>query len=164
MARSQLGDVLLGDRQGDSSPWSKATGREYDIRAGAYGLSSYAVTVNRDRVGPGTTGWICFRDGSFGYIAGLCIFTGATQAKGADGIAYAPGLIYPLPREYWIDGARIQLSKWSGRAPFKAPPNRFRNGEAIETSDVAVLTSLLADPVCVWREDRIAEVSVPRSS
>jgi hypothetical protein len=107
---------------------------------------------------------MCLRDGSFGYVAGLCIFTDVTQAKDADGLAYAPGIVYPLPREYWIDGARIQLSKWSGRAPFKSSPNRFRNGEAIDTLDVKVLTSLLAEPVCVWRWALISEVSASRAS
>jgi hypothetical protein len=152
MGRPMLDHVLLGDQPGES-PWSRATGRVYDIRADAYGEGDYSITVNRDRIGRGSTGWMCFRDGSFGFVAGMCVFTAEPEAADRDGIVYSPGIIYPFPREYWIDGARVQLSPdWSMRAPFKPSPNRFKNGESLKPGDVSVLLSLVAEPVRIWRE------------
>ena len=31
---------------------------------------------------------------------------------------YAPGVIFPFPREWWVDGARLSLAGWPPRAPF----------------------------------------------
>lgn len=123
-----LTDVWLGSRPG-KSPWSEKAGRTYDIRTDTYGPSKYSIAANRKRIGPGTTGWICHRDGSFGAITGLFVFDGGAEVHAE--LLFMTGLVFPLPREYWIDGARIQFNPNEQRepaGPFKPWPDKRKWG------------------------------------
>jgi hypothetical protein len=149
-SRSRLDHVMLGSAPGPSSRWAQATGRTYDIRVDTYGQAGYSVSVNIDRIGKGTIGWICHRDGSFGAIAGIIIFSGISgQPDPNTDLHYEKGLLWPLPREYWIDGARLQLRGWQG-SPFKPAPNQFQNGQEIRRENVVLLYNQLAGAVKDW--------------
>lgn len=149
-ARTQLEHVLLGSTPGPRSRWAQATGRTYDIRVDEYGRQDYAVSVNIDRIGAGTVGWICHRDGGLGALAGLIIFSGEeAEEEPASGVTYKPGIIWPLPREYWIDGGRLRARRWRG-APFKEAPNRFQNGQEAKPDNVKLIYKELAPVVRDW--------------
>lgn len=134
-----LTDVWLGSRPG-KSPWSGKAGRTYDIRTDTYGRSKYSIAANRKRIESGTTGWICHRDGSFGAIAGLFVFDGGAEVEAE--LLFMTVLVFPLPREYWIDGALIQFNpkeRWVPAGPFKPWPNNYANGVAVSDSNAAIL-------------------------
>ncbi len=157
---SVLTDVWLGSRPG-KSPWSEKSGRTYDIRTDTYGPSKYSIAANRKRIGRGTTGWICHRDGSFGAIAGLFVFDGGTEVHAE--LLFMTGLVFPLPREYWIDGARIQFNpkeQWEPAGPFKPWPNNYANGVAVSTSNAVVLRRQLHPVVAEWLERHTATASI----
>lgn len=116
--------------------------------------------MNIDRIGPGTVGWIVHRDGSFGAVAGVIVFFGGAENVGdRDGIQYEKGRLWPLPHEYWIDGARLQLLGWRG-APFKTGPSRFQNGTTVRLENLALLMKQVALPVKEWM---VSEVAAARS-
>lgn len=146
---SQLDHVMLGSTPADTSPYAVATGLSYDIRTDKYGSGPYTIRVNRQRVGEGTVAWIVHRDGSYGVVAGVMIYDDMPVYPGDDGLHYKTGLLWPLPSDYWIDGARLRLDGWAG-APFKAAPNRFQNGQAITDGNARILLRRAAAPVVDW--------------
>ena len=148
--RTQLDHVLLGSTPGERSRWAQATGRTYDIRVDEYGRQDYSVSVNIDRIGPGTIGWICHRDGGLGALAGVIVFDSTDVEDEPDsGVSYKSGLIWPLPREYWIDGGRLLARGWDG-APFKIGPSQFQNGSAAKPDNVKIIYKELAPVVKDW--------------
>ena len=147
---TQLGHVLLASTPSRTSRYAQATGLIYDIRTDGYGPGPYTLKVNHGRVGDGTIGWVVHRDGSYGVVAGVMIFDGTPVHREADGLDYKNGLLWPLPSDYWIDGARIRLKGWSGGAPFKPPPNNFQNGVRVLDADAKILMRLCAPPVQDW--------------
>lgn len=155
-SRSRLDHLLLGSAPGSNGSWAQRNGRTYDVRTDDFGDSDYSVSVNIDRVGPGTVGWIVHFDGSFGKIAGVIVFYG--QGDDQPGDRYEQGRLWPLPSEYWIDGARLQLLGWEG-APFHDGPRRFRNGQTVKPGNVALLLRHIALPVREWMD---AEVRAAR--
>lgn len=147
-----LTDVWLGSRPGDKGTWAATTGRTYDVRTDRYGRSTYSLAANWARIGAGTTGWICHRDSSHGMVAGLFAFDGGPEFI-EDGIRYLPGIVFPLPRDWWIDGARIRLArKWMPSGPFREAPNRFQNGMNVPDVDAAVLRHHLHPVAQEWIE------------
>jgi hypothetical protein len=111
--------------------WTQLSHREYDLRTWDYGEGNWSVTCNRQRVGPGTLGWIHRADGSHGHLAGLIVFTDVPQPQDEPGgtAYYGDGWLWRLPREWWIDGARVSAQHgWSGRALF-GPTRRFRTAK-----------------------------------
>ena len=78
------------------------------------------------------------------------VFDGTDVYRGTDGLDYKDGLLWPLPSDYWIDGARVVLGGWSGAAPFKPSPNRFQNGVSVKDTDAGILWRLSAPPVQDW--------------
>ena len=65
------------------------------------------------------------------------------------------GLVFPLPREYWIDGARIQFNpkeRWEPAGPFKPWPSNYANGVALSDSNAAILRRQLHPVVTEWLE------------
>lgn len=58
--RTQLDDVLLSNNPKPTTKtgWAKLSQREYDFVTWDFGPASWSVACNRDRVGPGTVGWI----------------------------------------------------------------------------------------------------------
>jgi hypothetical protein len=156
-----LDHVLLGNNPSPTAKtgWSKLSGRVYDLVTWDYGPSDWSVTCNLKNVGPGTVGWIYRSDGSFGYIAGLIVFSSTPQpqqeAKGV--VHYCEGLLWRLPREYWIDVARVSAHKagWSGRSPFKTV-KRFANGEQLKTPDKLILWDLLHPVAQAWISSEVS--------
>ena len=145
-----LDHVLLGSTPGERSRWAQATGRTYDIRVDEYGRQDYSISVNIDRVGKGPVGWICHRDGGLGALAGLIIFSGGKpEVEPGSGVTYKPGVIWPLPREYWIDGGRLMARGWSG-APFKKAPNQFQNGQEAKPANVKLIYKEISPVVRDW--------------
>lgn len=148
--RTQLDHVLLGSTPGERSRWAQATGRAYDIRVDEYGPQDYSVSVNIDRIRRGTVGWICHRDGGLGAIAGLIVFSsGKVEHEPESGVNYLPGVIWPLPREYWIDGGRLMQRGWTG-SPFKTGPSQFRNGQEAKPENMKILYREIAPVVADW--------------
>lgn len=146
--RSLLAHVLLSSTPGSNNPWAERTGRTYDIRVDDYGDDgSYSITVNIDRVQQGTVGWICHRDGGLGAVAGLIVFNGREGDE--DGLVYKYGTIWPLPREYWVDGGRLIARGWDG-APFRIGPNRFQNGQEARPDNIRILQRELHPAVRDW--------------
>lgn len=146
--RSPLTHVMLSSTPGSSNPWAEKTGRTYDIRVADYGDNrSYNVTVNIDRVQRGSVGWICHRDGGLGAVAGLIVFNGKKGHE--DGLVYKYGTIWPLPREYWVDGGRLITRGWDG-APFCKGPSRFQNGREARPANIAILQRELHPAVKDW--------------
>lgn len=158
-----LSDVLLGNNPSPTTKtgWSKRSGREYDLLTWDYGPMSWSVECNLSRIGRGTVGWIHRTDGSWGHIAGIIVFDGESEDVDELGGAshYHKGVLWRLPIEWWIDGARIHLAGWSARAPFGGSKvRRFRNGESLNASDVAVLERLLHPVAVAWLAERRAAV------
>lgn len=147
---TQIAHVLLGSTPSQTSTYALATGLTYDIRTDVYGPGPYTLRVNHKRVGDGTIGWVCHRDGSYGVIAGVMVFDGTPVHREPGGLEYKDGLLWPLPSDYWIDGARIRLEGWSGAAPFKPSPSRFQNGVSVSEADAEILLRLCAPPVRDW--------------
>ena len=129
-------DVLLLARPGDA--------------ISAYGPSDVAVAVNRSRIGLGTVGWMVHADETFGCVSGLAIFDGRVSDTREHEDGRLGVLVHPLPREYWIDGARIRLSGWEKSAPFAGRSRRFSDGTTITAGNARVLRDLLATPVREW--------------
>ena len=148
-ARSQLDHVLLSSTPGTRSPWAEATGLTYDIRVDDYGKGDYTLSANVDRVGEGTVGWICHRDGGLGAIAGLIVFDGSPDFEGAGDYTYRSGTTWPLPREYWVDGGRLRVRGWNG-APFAGGPSQFQNGRELKSENLPVLMRELHPAVRDW--------------
>lgn len=149
----QLSDVLLGNNPQPTAKtgWSKLSERAYDVLSHDYGPGDWSVACNLERIGIGTVGWIYRSDGSYGHLAAMIIFDGEPYSmQEAGGIAhYCDGLLWRLPREWWVDGARIGPAGWSGRSPF-GKLRRFRNGEELKTADRAVLFSMLHPVARHW--------------
>jgi hypothetical protein len=155
----RLNDVLLGNnpRPTAQTAWSKLSHREYDLLTWDYGHGSWSLGCNAGRIGPGTVGWIYRSDGSYGHLAGLIIFMGLSKQYSEPGgpVNYCDGWLWRLPREWWIDGARVRVDKrWSGRAPF-GDVRRFRNGEYLKSHDREVLWDLLHPVAREWIEDKV---------
>lgn len=159
LSGGQLNDVLLGNnpRPTPQSAWSRVSHREYDLLTWDYNPGSWSVACHLSRIGPGTVGWIYRADGSYGHVAGLIVFSDLPyQQKEPGGTAhYCDGLLWRLPREWWIDGARVHVDKrWSGRAPF-GEVRRFRNGEYLRPNDRQILWNLLHPVAREWIEDKV---------
>jgi hypothetical protein len=72
---------------------------------------------------------------------------------------YVPGALFPLPREWWIDGARLHLAGWPQRAPFGAGATGrrmavFRSGEALPQDAVELLDIYLHAVAREWVQRR----------
>lgn len=150
----RLHDVLLGNnpRPTKMSGWHRLSQRRYDLAAWDYGPSNWNIACNVARIGPATVGWIHRSDGSHGHLAGLIVFTHKPDpvAEPGGSTHYCDGLLWRLPREWWIDGARVTAHPaWTNRAPF-GPTRRFRNGEELSASCRAVLASLLHPVAREW--------------
>lgn len=159
----RLDNVLLGNNPSPTSKtaWSNRSGREYDLLTWDYGDGGWSVECNLGRIGPGTVGWIYRADGGWGHVAGVIVFDGSPYAaKERGGTShYCDGVMWRLPLEWWIDGARVQLAGWSHRAPFAATGvRRFRNGESLQAHDVEVLEHLLHPVAMDWLRGTRAEV------
>lgn len=68
---------------------------------------------------------------------------------------YALVEAFPLPWEWWIDGARLHLAAWTSRAPFGRGPSgrrlaRFRNGERLPDDLVALIEGQLHPVAMEW--------------
>jgi hypothetical protein len=103
--------------------WSALSGRSYDVRSADYSDDDdWSLACNIDRAGAGTVGWIHRADGSFGHLAALIVFHGYTRTLKEHGneITYSSGNLWRLPAEWWIDGARITASRWSGARPVRS--------------------------------------------
>lgn len=154
MSSDQLSDVLLGNNPHPTphSAWIKASHRTDDLLSWDYGLSNWSIACNIGRIGPGTVGWIYRTDGSYGHLAGLIVFSDRPWPENEPGgvVHYCDGWLWRLPREWWIDGARVHADKdWSGRAPF-GNIRRFRNGESLNPGDRAILAKLLHPVALGW--------------
>ena len=149
-ARTQLDNVLLSSTPGTRSPWARATGRTYDIRVDDYGRGDYTLSANVDRVRAGTVGWICHRDGGLGAVAGLIVFDdGPTIVEADSGYIYRSGDTWPLPRDYWVDGGRLRVRRWTG-APFASGPSQFQNGRVMTPENFKILYRELHPAVKDW--------------
>ncbi|MDF2092594.1 hypothetical protein P0Y31_09580 [Knoellia sp. 3-2P3] len=163
--RPQLDDVLLSNNPKPTSKtgWAKLSQREYDFVTWDFGVASWSIACNRDRVGPGSVGWIHRADGSFGHLAGLIVFDDTPSSVREPGgtVDHCTGILWRLPREWWIDGARVALHPaWSGRAPFGAT-RRFRNGEQLKIQDRDVLWEMLHPVARDWVEAEVASLQGP---
>jgi len=154
VSSNHLQHVLLGCNPNSNlqSGWSSKSLRTHDVLADAYDdRGDWSIAGNITGIGPGTIGWIYRADGSFGHPAGLIAFDGDQDEfiEHGNKITYGRGWLFPLPWEWWVDGARISASTWSGRAPF-GKIRRFRKGERISTADAAVLRNLLHPVARIW--------------
>jgi hypothetical protein len=156
----QLSDVLLANNPKPTAKtgWSNLSRREYDVLSHDHGSGNWSVACNLERIGPGTVGWIYRADGSFGHLAALIVFEDQPYPLKEPGgvVHYCDGLLWRLPREWWVDGARIRLDAgWSGRSPF-GKMQRFRNGEELKAPDRAVLFTMLHPVAKMWLADQLA--------
>lgn len=162
---SRLANVLLGNnpRPTSKTGWSKLSGREVDIASFDYGEYDWSVACNQSRIGPGTVGWIYRSDGSYGHLAGLIVFSDDPQTEQEPGgdVDYCAGLLWRLPREWWVDGARIASRGWPAkRAPFGTRARRFRNGERLDESEARLLRKELHRVAQDWL---LAQVAIQTS-
>jgi hypothetical protein len=153
--QSQLANVLLGNNPSPTAKtgWSKVSGREFDLLSFDYGPGDWSIACNQKLIGPGTVGWIYRSDGSFGHLAGLIIFDGVPlpQTEPGGAVDYCSGMLWRLPREWWVDGARIASRGWPAkRAPFGTRTRRFRNGESLSEVEEAVLWNELHEVARDW--------------
>jgi hypothetical protein len=163
LARTRLDHVLLASNPSPDlkGGWSAMSRRSYDVRTADFSEhDDWSLACNVDRVGAGTVGWIHRADGSFGHLAALIVFAGRTwtQKEHRSELTYSSGTLWRFPAEWWVDGARIAASGWSGRAPY-GRHRRFRNGEKIEPSDVHVLRLLLHPVARTWLEATVTAVT-----
>lgn len=154
-----LQDVLLTNNPHPTpqTAWSKLSHRAYDLLTWDYGPGGWSLACNIPQIGPGTTGWICRSDGSHGHLAGLIVFDDQPYEELEPGgpVHYCDGWLWRLPREWWIDGARIGTDpRWAGRAPF-GEVRRFRNGERLKQTHREVLWDLLHPVAREWIGDKV---------
>lgn len=154
---TQLADVLLSSSKKATTGWAALTGRTYDVTLDDYGASNWSVACNLAKIDVGTIGWIARADGNWGHIAGLLAVQDQPykQIEANGEVWYAPGVVFPLPREWWVDGARLHLGGWPNRAPFgRGSSGRrmavFRSGESVPGSAVALIEHLLHPVVLEW--------------
>lgn len=154
---AQLTDILLGSNKRASSGWAASTGRSFDVLMDDYGPGNWSIACNKKRIVPGTIGWIVRSDGGWGHIAGILAITEDHEdVKEPHGtVTYARGIIFPLPREWWIDGARLHLDGWDTRAPFGLTNAggrlaRFRAGESLDDHLVALIEQHLHSVALDW--------------
>ncbi len=142
-----LSDVLLGSNWNATTGWSATAGRSYDIALAHYSTKArWSVACNLNRIDAGTIGWIIRADGTWGHVAGLLAVSGPPKPiREAGGtVHYVPGLLFPLPRDWWLDGARLQLDGWQTAAPvgLSAAGNRmarFQGGQVLDGAHVALI-------------------------
>lgn len=154
---AQLTDILLGSSKSATTGWAATTGRSYDVLMADYGPAEWSIGCNANRIGEGTIGWIVRSDGHWGHVAGiLAVEDRYDEVEEENGLVmYVPGTLFPLPREWWIDGARLHLDGWLARAPFgrSASGNRlarFRGGESLDQDLVALIEDQLHEVALEW--------------
>jgi len=155
----RLTDVLLGSNWNATSGWAATAGRSYDVALARYGHGRWSVACNLTRIDDGTIGWIIRADGTWGHVAGVLAVSGLPEpTREAGGIVqYVPGLLFPLPRDWWLDGARLQLDGWQTAAPFglSAAGNRmaqFQGGQTLGDHHVALIEQHLHPVALDWIE------------
>jgi hypothetical protein len=150
-----LPNVLIGDNPTEASRWTEHTGQVFDILGKEYGISDWSIRVRNRNIGPGTVGWMYRADGDWGHLAAIMVF-GLTPEEDTyvepsnRKLRYRQGVLFPLPREWWVDGARIHQHGWSSRAPWGGKIRRFQNGEQLSAGDVQVLRGLLHPVASEW--------------
>lgn len=166
---TQLENVLLGNNPytDTSQGWAAKSGRTYDLNTVDYVVEgAWSIAANRKRIGAGTVGWIrrpsdpwhqSTPAARWGFIAGVVVFTSDQPTDidddgGANGVIYYPGPIWRFPREWWIDGARINLSGWGDKAaPFGSDvPPQFASGRRIDPQDAKILYDLVHPVAFEW--------------
>jgi len=155
-----LDDILLGSNKNASTGWSAVADRHYDITLDNYGTGGWSVAWNVDKVGGRTIGWIVRADGNWGHVAGLLAVTAEPQpqVEPYGTVHYVPGVLFPLPREWWIDGARLNLAGWPRRSPFGVSRHgtrmaRFRNGERLVAAATLLMFARLHPVAQAWVEN-----------
>lgn len=161
-SREQLSDVLLGNNPSPTAKtgWTRRSGRTYDLLTWDYDWGSWSIACNKERISLGTIGWIYRSDGSFGHLAGLIVFGEETsdEGRGARRVYYRSGWLWRLPREWWVDGARIAAHPdWAGRAPFGAV-RRFRNGEELRSRHREIVWQHLHPIAQEWVERTVQDM------
>ncbi len=154
---SVLRDILLGSNKNATTGWTAATGSMYDVKLDDYGSGTWSVGCNLERIDAGTIGWIVRSDGNWGHIAGILAVTGEPyeQRERRAILTYAPGIVFPLPREWWVDGARLHLDGWPRRAPFGISASgrrmaRFKGGELLSRDAVRLIEKRRHPIVTDW--------------
>ena len=149
-----LSDVLLGSNKLATAGWAAKSQRSYDIVLGDYGAGGWSLACNWSRIGEGTIGWIIRADQAWGHVAGcLAIHSDPESIKEKGGrVWYAHGTIFPWPRDWWIDGARLNLAGWSG-TPFGLTKtgrrtSRFQAGVTLSQASLELIEEL-AHPVAI---------------
>ena len=157
-----LSDVLLGSNKLATAGWAATAGRTYDIVLGDYGPGRWSLACNWRRIGKGSIGWIIRADQGWGHVAGsLAVEKDPREEKEEHGdVWYAPGIIFPWPCDWWIDGARLHLAGWVG-SPFAMSKSgqrtsRFQGGQMIAAESLALIQDF-AHPVALEWADRHRE-------
>ena len=156
----KLEDVLLGSNKLATAGWAAKAQRSYDIVLGDYGPGRWSVACNWTRIGDGTIGWIIRADQAWGHVAGCVAFDDDPRPINEKGgrVWYADGILFPWPRDWWIDGARLNLAGWVG-SPFGLTGNRnrtprFQSGVTLNPQSLEILEEL-AHPVAIeWANAR----------
>lgn len=149
----QIYDVLLGSDRSADNPWAKRHGFMDDITLLDYGFSSWSVSCNLAKIDNGTIGWIYRSDGNWGHIAGIMAINGVAEERGD--CHYAKGAVFPLPRDWWLDGARLHMEGWNKlHAPFGMPGGhriaRIQNGVSIARDSMRAISKLLHPVAMEW--------------
>lgn len=160
MAR-QLSDILLGSNKDSGRGWAQVAARSFDVLLSDYGKGSWSVGCNLERIDRGTIGWIVRSDGGWGHLAGVLAVDGppAPEREPGGTVHYAPGLLFPFPREWWIDGARLNLAGWPSAAPFGSKRTggrmaQFRSGQELHRDGLRLIESRLHPLLLDWVEQR----------
>lgn len=155
-----LEDVLLASNKLATAGWAAKAQRQFDVLLSDYGDGGWSLACNWTRIGPGSIGWIIRADQAWGHVAGCLAVDGdpyTVKEKGGP-VWYAEGTIFPWPREWWIDGARLHVAGWTG-APFGLTragkrAARFQSGVTLNLHSLDLIEQL-AHPVAIeWADQR----------
>lgn len=155
MSPEQLTDVWLGSNSQAKTGYALEAPRGgFDISTASYERAGWSIACNHDQIDRGTIGWIFRADGSWGHMAGLIAFTGPPEEDGPN-LHYAKGQLFPLPREWWLDGARMQLNDWGTSPPFGLGKKGVRvvqlqAGQAVPSNHTKAMTDHLHPVAREW--------------
>ena len=143
-----LTDVVMSSNPDEESRWSKRTGRQADIgQVDFYEDGSWSIACNRDRIGPGTVGWIA-RQGRGGNppLGGFIVCVDVPHFDRADNEWYVEGRLHG---GLDVPGACIAAAGWpKRRAPWGSVACRqFQNGEKVGPDELNALLGAVPDSI-----------------